>query len=245
MSKRTKKEQVKVGETKVGKMVNIGSDDDDKHYRYKRSVVALKTESKNGGQTKFLNIGTIVEQLSVLQLTKPEREKRMLEVKTKLILALKKKYGIVKEQDNGTVIVRGNVDLLSVEEIINSFIKKFILCPTCKLPEWTGTDCQACGHNVADKKEKKEKKDGKEKKIDKNSEPESDDDDDEKTEETIDDRVAELIKIVYKFRDDASATSALTVGMEGKVQLLLDRSWDCDNEKAFKLLKRDVLLLTS
>ena len=45
------------------------------------------------------------------------------------------------------VIIHGKVDVDKLENLMTTFISKHILCPKCKLPEWTGKSCKACAYS--------------------------------------------------------------------------------------------------
>jgi len=111
--------------------INIGGDSNDQFYRYKRDQIELTFEARNGGQTKLSNIDKVCTQLHA----------------TKKLLV---KY-IQSQLATSTILndtIRGNVKVERIEEIIVKYTEKTILCPssTCRLPEWNGEKCSACGH---------------------------------------------------------------------------------------------------
>jgi translation initiation factor 2 beta subunit (eIF-2beta)/eIF-5 len=212
--------------------VNIGGTVDDKHYRYKRNVVELKMESKNGSQTRILNFKTIISQLVVSQLSKPERKKMESNIKIKLLSSLKKKFGMVNQDEkDSTIVIRKTVNVADVEKVVNDFIKKYILCPKCKLPELAKGECFACGHNQSSQSSSRQ--------IETKQIDDDDEDKDEKNEETVDEKISEFLKEIYCFRDNHKQDQKI----QEKIQSLVDECWDCESGESLEILKRKFSLV--
>jgi translation initiation factor 2 beta subunit (eIF-2beta)/eIF-5 len=110
--------------------VNIGRDNSDSHYRYKRNMVEIKVENKNGGQTRITNLDTICSQIK--------------SGKDEIVKFIQKALSVPIKDDT----LRGEIDASKIEVTINLYIDKYILCPSknCKLPEYHNGVCKACGY---------------------------------------------------------------------------------------------------
>ena len=125
-------------------LVNIGKNKDDIFYRYKRDKIILE---KRGNKTEIKNILAIQKQLKVSD--------KLLE---KFYRAIKKNgYAMIKtplSTTNGVMrVFRGDLKLELVEAILEEFIKRYVLCKRCGLPELhegSGV-CQSCGEKVRNK----------------------------------------------------------------------------------------------
>lgn len=114
--------------------VNIGGDPNDPCYRYKREVIQI--EKVNKGLWKIGNIKNICKQLQV----KDD--------------FLNKFYSEIKRTGLPMIGVgqfKGIMGISDLEKILNRLIDQYILCSKCKLPEWTGEVCLACGFTKATK----------------------------------------------------------------------------------------------
>lgn len=130
--------------------INIGGSKNDPNYRYKRDTLSLKHESANGIQTRITNLSTVASQLEL-----PSMKGTLIET---IVKYMKKPLGmaiVTKERDAKSVdvLIKGRVEIGRLEEILNQFISEKILCPSekCRLPEWDGTVCHACGFSVSKK----------------------------------------------------------------------------------------------
>ncbi|KAH8918014.1 hypothetical protein BT69DRAFT_611035 [Atractiella rhizophila] len=124
--------------------VNIRRDVSDKFYRYKMPVLQIKIEGKgNGIKTVIPNMSDIARSLS-----------RPATYPTKFFgceLGAQTTFDIAADR----YIVNGAHQADRLRELLDAFIDKFVLCPSCKNPETTlvigkdemiTRDCQACGH---------------------------------------------------------------------------------------------------
>lgn len=213
-------------------MVNIGSaGKGDEHYRYKRNLAEIKLETAHGGQTRITNLQTISEQLTPPQLAPLEFKKMLSKVKKSLILDLREKFGLVKEEKDGIVMIRGSRSLVDIEKIIEKYIEDILLCRRCKRPEWVlGERCLACGVT----KKELSSSSSRSSKI----RPEaSEDSDDDEGADSIGDKVAELIRKLDVFKETDRAKSLEMKKLLGK---LLEQAWDCETEEALEQLEKGV-----
>lgn len=131
---------------KMSNFVNIAEEGNtDAHYRYKREALQLKVEGRgNGIKTVILNMKTIAESLGL----PPEYPTKYFGQEC----AAQSKY----DKKTGRAVVNGCFDQRTMEQILQNFIKKFVLCYTCKLPETTfeitknetlKMHCKACGND--------------------------------------------------------------------------------------------------
>lgn len=118
--------------------VNIPRSNVDPTYRYKRDKMEIIIQNTNGGITKLLNIDKIAEQLGEDVLT--------------ILKFLKKKCNTNIIEKNGPFL-RKTETVDNLENVLEEFISKEILCPKCSNPEFciertnkTKT-CKACGHS--------------------------------------------------------------------------------------------------
>lgn len=118
--------------------VNIGGNLEDKFYRYKREKVILSFK-KNW--TIIQNLDRIIDSLDCVSGGKSYREK----MKERMVKLLAKTLGCQ---------VRGNslggiYTIDRIENVIQSFISSYLICPQCSNPEWTSkSGCRACGHTI-------------------------------------------------------------------------------------------------
>ncbi len=119
--------------------INIGGDPLDKNYRYKRDQIKLEKIARNGGLIKIANIHTICKQMKVgfefVDIFYGELKRRG-------IAMFGKEY------------FKGQLTVELAENILNKWIIANLLCPQCKLPEWNGESCRACGYVKATKNTK-------------------------------------------------------------------------------------------
>lgn len=119
--------------------INIGGDVNDPFYRYKREKIIIKYQKQ---YTCILNLMNISKQL----IGGPSKCSMINIVFESIIKKLKKKFNTSINVNDEQVNIRGNISLDSIENFLEEFIQKYILCPVCKLPEWNGSKCSACGH---------------------------------------------------------------------------------------------------
>jgi translation initiation factor 2 beta subunit (eIF-2beta)/eIF-5 len=112
--------------------LNIGGDPTDQYYRYKRDKIKVLYLTKNSGTTSILNMPNICTQLKVPDAFCDAFYKKVKKTGKSMI-----KPGVFK----------GTIDVLEFETILETMIKKYIICSNCELPELVGNTCNACGHS--------------------------------------------------------------------------------------------------
>lgn len=123
--------------------INIPNSVNDPSYRYKRDKIEITIQNTNGGITKLLNIDKIAVQLGT-----PQDE---------ILKFLKKKANTSVIEKNGPFL-RKTETVENIENMLEDFIKKEILCPLCNNPEFIAKNvkktciktCKACGHSRSD-----------------------------------------------------------------------------------------------
>ena len=101
--------------------VNIPRDHIDPHFRYKRQVVKIEARAKGKGTTIILNILSIANSL--------------YRTPHDISSFLKKRIGANTRIEDGKLIIPGKYDIGELEDYIEEYIEKDILCPSCGLPE--------------------------------------------------------------------------------------------------------------
>ncbi|KAJ3077142.1 hypothetical protein HDU98_007527 [Podochytrium sp. JEL0797] len=130
----------------MSNMINIRSDVKDKFYRYKMPKLISKIEGKgNGIKTVIPNISDVAKALS-----------RPPSYPTKFFgIELGAQTKIEEKLDK--YIVNGAHDAEKLQTVLDGFINKFVLCPSCKNPETDliiqkdetiTRNCNACGANL-------------------------------------------------------------------------------------------------
>lgn len=126
-------------------LVNVNRKNTDQFYRYKMPKLIAKVEGKgNGIKTVIVNMVDIAKALS-----------RPPSYPTKFFGC---ELGAQTQIDlkNERYIVNGSHNADKLQEILDSFIEKFVLCPGCENPETNlavhkgeriSQDCIACGHH--------------------------------------------------------------------------------------------------
>lgn len=120
--------------------VNIPRSVEDRHYRYKMPVMAIKIEGRgNGVKTKLVNITNIAKAL--------DRDP----------LYLMKYFGFElgsQISENAGHLINGKQEVSDLNETLDKFIEKYVLCGKCKNPETIilvkkdnlRLKCKACGY---------------------------------------------------------------------------------------------------
>jgi translation initiation factor 5 len=128
----------------MAKFINVKRDVQDPYYRYKMPRILAKVEGKgNGIKTVISNMSEVAKALS-----------RPPTYPTKYFgceLGAQTNF----DSKNDRYIVNGEHDANKLQDILDGFIKKFVLCPECDNPETTlsirrqviHSKCKACGHN--------------------------------------------------------------------------------------------------
>jgi translation initiation factor 5 len=120
--------------------LNIGGVED-AHYRYKMPKMVIHTENKNGGTTIISNIDDIALNLG-------------RHSKKDLVKYFKKNLSCNVTYDNKKgIVIPAKKDIEELTSILESYIKKYVICPICKIPETTIEEskkkitltCAACG----------------------------------------------------------------------------------------------------
>lgn len=126
---------------------NIGRDDSDPTYRYKMPKLETKKEGAgNGTKTRIVNLSQVARALRVDP------------------ACLSKCFGLhfgaqSKLDSSGGCIVNGWHEIKELNQALDEFVEKFVLCPRCRLPEidleaerpgkkgGLQVNCRACGLN--------------------------------------------------------------------------------------------------
>lgn len=128
--------------------VNIGTNKTDASFRYKMPEMQIKSEGRgNGVKTIILNIKDVAKALVVDPLYPVKFFGFEIGTQTKLV-------------DN-RCIINGSHNMSTLTQYLESFIKQFVLCSKCGLPEliWkvkscVKTVCSACGNSSVMKEHK-------------------------------------------------------------------------------------------
>lgn len=128
-------------------MLNIGGDKADKNYRYKMAPLQIKGEGRgNGVKTVVTNLVEVAKALRVM----PQYPTKFFGIE----------LGSISSWDDKLerCVINGVHTAADLQKVLEQFIKLFILCPRCHLPEIKmrvtvkqgkiEVDCAACGHNA-------------------------------------------------------------------------------------------------
>jgi translation initiation factor 5 len=121
--------------------INIPKSINDPTYRYQRDIIKVEVHNNNGGMTKLINIETIATQLGC------ELDDILKFFKKCLNVNIIKKEGI---------FIRKVETQQDIENILEEYIQKEVLCKKCKNPEFTLNKdkkkiiktCKACGFSI-------------------------------------------------------------------------------------------------
>lgn len=117
--------------------------------RYRREKVQVIHESRNGGTTRITNLVAISRALTLRDDHERQASKT---VAKRLIEAIRGKIGAIVKDSISETVIQANVSAREIESIICKFIEQNVLCPRCRMPEWTALSCNACGHRIGGKK---------------------------------------------------------------------------------------------
>lgn len=127
-------------------MINIRRDVQDSFYRYKMPKLQSKIEGKgNGIKTVVPNMSDIAKALARPPLY------------TTKYFGFELGAQVIVNNDTDRYIVNGAHDAQKLQETLDGFIEKFVLCKACKNPETElvitksgdiNRDCKACGKNT-------------------------------------------------------------------------------------------------
>lgn len=130
----------------MAKNININRNVQDPFYRYKMPRIMAKVEGKGNG------IKTVIANM-------PEIAKALARPPTYPTKYFGCELGAQTNFDlkNDRYIVNGDHDAGKLQDILDGFIKKFVLCPNCENPETVLTvkrqtihgKCKACGHALS------------------------------------------------------------------------------------------------
>ena len=122
--------------------LNIPSTVKDPHYRYKMPKIQTAIQgSGNGIKTNWINLPDVSNALKV-----------PVEYPIKFI---GRELGSNTDVKQNTYLINGNHPVEKMQELLDKFIKKYVLCPKCHLPEIHGkikvskkeikSTCRSCG----------------------------------------------------------------------------------------------------
>ena len=115
--------------------INIPKSNSDPTYRYKRDQLEITVQNIKGGITKINNLETISSQLG--------------DDISHIIKFLKKKTNTSITNNDKGILINKTEQVSKLEEYLEEYIKKNILCPNCSNPEFTIDKltriCKACG----------------------------------------------------------------------------------------------------
>ena len=123
--------------------LNIPSTVKDPHYRYKMPKIQIATQgSGNGIKTNWINLPEVSNALKV-PLLYP-------------IKFIARELGSNTETKSNSYLINGSHDAEQMQKLLDKFIKKYVLCPKCHLPEIHGkvrvgkkneikSTCRSCG----------------------------------------------------------------------------------------------------
>lgn len=114
--------------------LNIGGSANDPFYRYKMPKVTTTLQKKSGGTTIVNNTKAICDSLS--------RDA------THISKFLSKELKSPVQFKNNVWVIRGDVKATVIQEYIQAYIRRYVLCGVCGNPETIMTNtltCKSCG----------------------------------------------------------------------------------------------------
>lgn len=138
-------------------------------------------------------------------------------------------------------MIQGNVNVEVIEDIIEKFIKKFLICSHCKLPEYIpGGKCNACGHNgdSRDNSDQSHSRDSHESKSASakgagagRPAPSAEEDDKHKI-TSKEDEAANLIKLL-----DSLLKDSLPASLKKKIENLRNECWNVEEKDELTVIE--------
>lgn len=126
MSSREETGRLATGITTIGTVETRN----DGFYRYKREIIKIRFLSKKGIQTEIYNLDLISKQLKV----------KIKDVSKEF----SKKLGAMVKGN----MLAGSFSIEILEDVLQSFIEREVLCKKCRLPELSPKgECRSCGSN--------------------------------------------------------------------------------------------------
>jgi hypothetical protein len=103
-------------------------------YRYVRDPIKVVHEHFKGTVTRITNLPTLARQLRI---NESDLEKGLTQ-------QIKRKLGLSTCKP---LTFPNKLDATTLDDVLQSMIEQYMLCPQCALPEWNQEHCDACGYN--------------------------------------------------------------------------------------------------
>lgn len=106
----------------------------DPFYRYTRDVVQVTHTGRHGGRTQVENLAAIAAQIY----RKPED----------LHTVYQRQLQMRVQVADGKLVLQGVHTAATLDDILEQYIERVVVCQLCGNPETGGGVCAACGHRV-------------------------------------------------------------------------------------------------
>ena len=199
--------------------VSIPVDVVDNFYRYKRDLIQVVYENKNGVQTRMVNIDLISRQLKIPRDDIPK--------------AIKRKLGVSINKDT----IPGRIEVSQLESVLNVLIEDKVLCKKCRLPELSDDTCNACGTPIASQEPATRKP-----KIKSNPIPDTEENDSELEPSDIELKVVKIMHELYAVREQFLPTrdsNPMSKVILAEVDKYLARCWPCNTKQGLRSIRAD------